>query len=58
MWEGERSGKDKGGGPDMGRGRREVQMARKVYSGEWGMGIATRKSQMSGKQEVPRTQQG
>ena len=26
--------------------------------GDWELGIATRKSQMSGKQEVPRTQWG
>jgi len=64
------SGRDSGGGGrrrtgsgvggDMGGGSSEGQEIeqRHVAAGDEELGIATRKSQMPGKQESPRTQQG
>ena len=59
LGEGERRGREEGVRFRSRRckGRGEIQSVRKFCSsGGWGTGVDTRKTQMPGKQEAPRTQ--
>ena len=63
MWEEERKGRKKGGqfrhGKRWGRSTEGQEFERRyVAVGEGELGVAIRKSQMPGTQEVPSTQQG